>query len=156
LSIAGIGFLCWLAGRAPSHQSSAGAPGLGRVRARNTIGALAAAAAIAVLTPPLWTTYRPSFLPWPLESYINGVHTFGEPQPWLFPLFPWSGFAFAGLAVGFLLFAPFARRAEVVKFLAFAAAGVAAAALSILFDRSPVRLYAVYDYWHSNPNFFLM
>src|SRR5580700_4780008 len=46
----------------------------------------------------------PRHLPWPLESYINGVHVFGNPQPWLFPIFPWSAFAFVGLAVGFFLF----------------------------------------------------
>ena len=40
---------------------------------------------------------------WWLESYINGVHTFGKPQPWLFPIFPWAAFAFVGLAVGSLL-----------------------------------------------------
>ena len=59
--------------------------------------------AIALLTPPLWTTWRPDWLPWPIESYINGVHNLGAPQAWLFPIFPWSAFAFAGLAVGFLL-----------------------------------------------------
>ena len=31
---------------------------------------------IALATPPLWTTWRPRWLPWYLESYINGVHTF--------------------------------------------------------------------------------
>src|SRR5262249_42074076 len=30
------------------------------------------------------------------------------------------------------------------------------AALSIFFDRSPIVLYKVYDYWHSGPNFFLI
>jgi len=28
--------------------------------------------------------------------------------------------------------------------------------LSMTFDSSPIRFYAVYDYWHSGPNFFLM
>ena len=35
--------------------------------------------------------YRPRWLPWYLESYVNGVHIFDKPQPWLFPLFPWCG-----------------------------------------------------------------
>src|SRR2546430_5389488 len=83
-------------------------------------------------TPPLWTTYRPRFLPWPLESYINGVHIFKEPQPWLFPLFPWSAFAFAGLAVGFFLFSDFARRREGLAFAALGGAGIA--------DRKSTRL----------------
>ena len=51
--------------------------------------AIAAAALIALLTPLLYTTWRPAWLPWPLESYINGCHNLGAPQPWLFPLFPW-------------------------------------------------------------------
>ena len=43
---------------------------------------------IALATPPLYTTWRPRWLPWYLESYINGVHTFNSPQAWLFPDFP--------------------------------------------------------------------
>src|ERR1700674_4988735 len=66
--------------------------------------AIAAASLIALLTPPLYTTWRPTWLPWPLESYIDGCHNLGAPQPWLFPIFPWSAFAFAGLAAGFILF----------------------------------------------------
>ncbi len=135
LSMMLMGVLCWATGE----------------------GAVAAAAAIvALVTPPLWTTYRPSFLPWPLESYINGVHIFKEPQPWLFPLFPWSAFAFAGLAAGFFLFSDFARRREGLAFAALGATGIVVCCLSVLFDSSRVRLYAVYDYWHSNPNFLLM
>ena len=152
LSIVSMGALCWLASAAPASDGEAAS----RIRVRNIIAALAMATAISMVTPPLWTTYRPRFLPWPLESYVNGVHIFAAPQPWLFPLFPWSAFAFAGLAVGFVLFAPFAQRRETLEFLGFGAAGIAACLLSIVFDRSPVRLYAVYDYWHSGPNFLLM
>ncbi len=101
-------------------------------------------------------THRPKFLPWPIESYINGVHIFKEPQPWLFPLFPWSAFAFAGLAVGFFLFSDFAKRREGLAFAILGATGIAACYLSVLLDSSRVRLYAVYDYWHSNPSFLLM
>src|SRR6266850_642209 len=32
----------------------------------------------------------------------------------------------------------------------------AAVALSVFLDSSSIQLYAVYDYWHSNPDFFLM
>jgi len=95
------------------------------------------------------------FLPWPLESYINGVHIFKEPQPWLFPLFPWSAFAFAGLAVDFFCFRICASQGR-LAFAALGGAGIVACYLSVLFDSSRVRLYAVYDYWHSNPDFLLM
>jgi uncharacterized membrane protein len=125
-------------------------------RHRTLVASLALAALVAILTPPLWTTHRPSFLPWPIESYINGVHIFNEPQPWLFPLFPWAAFAFAGLAVGFFLYTDFAQRRETLTFTLLGLSGIAASLLSELFDKSRVHLYAVYDYWHSNPNFFLM
>jgi len=111
---------------------------------------------ISLLTPPLWTTWRPDWLPWPLESYINGVHNLGAPQAWLFPVFPWTAFAFAGLACGFILQSPWARQREVGIFLLLGAAGLGFIALSRWLDSQPRRLYAVYDYWHTSPEFFLI
>jgi uncharacterized membrane protein len=146
LSMMLMGVLCWLAGE----------PDVAAARRRTTWSALTAAVAIALLTPPVWTNWRPKVLPWPLESYINGVHTFSEPQHWLFPLFPWSGFAFAGLAVGFVVFSDYGRRKEAQLFGTLGLAGVAAIVLSLVFDALPVHVYAVYDYWHSNPNFLLL
>jgi hypothetical protein len=114
------------------------------------------AAVVAIATPPLWTTHRLSFLPWMLESYINGVHNCGSPTPWIFSIFPWCGFAFVGLAFGLFLFSDFAQRKEVSALGVVAAIGAMACALSLWWDYSSVRVYAVYDYWHSSPNFFLM
>ncbi len=71
------------------------------------------------------------------------------------PDLPWTAFAFAGLAVGFLVFTDSARRRENVFFGSLGVAGVLAIGLSMALDASPIRLYAVYDYWHSNPNFLL-
>ena len=146
LSMMLMGVLCWATGD--------GAVAAARIR--SLVAGAFATVIVAMATPPLWTTYRPSFLPWPLESYINGVHVFKEPQAWLFPLFPWSAFAFAGLAVGFVLFSDFAKRREGLTFAALGGAGIVGCYLSVLFDSSRVRLYTVYDYWHSNPNFLLM
>jgi uncharacterized membrane protein len=146
LSMMLMGVLCWFTGYGA----------VAATRIRTLVAAIFVAAIVAMVTPPLWTTHRPSFLPWPVESYINGVHIFNQPQPWLFPLFPWSAFAFAGLAVGFSLFSEFAKRREALMFAVLGGAGILAGFLSILFDSSRVRLYAVYDYWHSSPNFFLM
>jgi uncharacterized membrane protein len=146
LSMIFMALLCWLTA----------VPQIDAARVRGGAGALFAATAIAMLTPPLWTSYRPRWLPWPLESYINGVHIFDKPQPWLFPLFPWSAIAFAGLAVGFLLYTPFARRRESLFFLLLGISGVLACLLSQWFDASLVHIYGVYDYWHSSPNFLLM
>jgi uncharacterized membrane protein len=153
LSMILMGVLCWLSA---SGNVSSLATAIASSRNRGIAAAVAAAAVVAMATPPLWTTHRPTWLPWPLESYINGVHTFNQPQPWLFPLFPWAAFAFAGLAVGFFLFTNLTKRSEVLAFAALGGAGALACALSLLLDASSFHLYAVYDYWHSGPNFFLM
>ena len=145
LSMIFMGILCWFTAGGSVEAA----------RRRGVFGALITAALVAMVTPPLWTTYRPRFLPWPLETYINGSHTFHEPQHWLFPIFPWSAFAFAGLAVGFLVFSGYAKRRETLFFGLLGGAGVVAIVLSLVFDASAIRLYAVYDYWHSNPDFLL-
>jgi uncharacterized membrane protein len=124
-------------------------------RASSVFGAVAGAAVIAMLAPPLWTTWRPRFLPWYIESYINGVHNLNEPQSWLFPIFPWAAFAFAGLAIGFLLFSEWGEKNPGITVSLMGAGGVAIYYISMWLDASPVKLYAVYDYWHTSPNFFL-
>src|SRR6266568_1649524 len=164
LSMMLMGVLCWLTASrshvnltaSRSHVNLAGDGTVAAARIRTLVAAIFVAATVAMATPPLWTTHRPKFLPWPIESYINGVHIFGQPQPWLFPLFPWSAFAFAGLAAGFFLFSESAKRREGLMFAALGAAGIIAVALSVFFDSTRIRLYAVYDYWHSNPSFFLL
>jgi len=140
-----MGVLCWFTAAATVDVG----------RPRGIIAAFTTAVMIAIVTPPLWTTWRPQFLPWPFESYLNGVHTFNQPQPWLFPIFPWTAFAFAGLGVGFLIFTEFSRRREARFFASLGLAGLFAVAVSILLELSPMQLYGVHDYWHSHPNFFL-
>lgn len=154
LSMVLMGVLCWLSARGATSLDAQ--QNVTALRNRSMVCSLLVAALVALATPVLWTTHRPSWLPWPLESYINGVHNLDKPQPWLFPLFPWSAFAFAGLATGFSVFTDFARRKEGLVFALLGGAGVLGCALSIVFDRSRFQLYAVYDYWHSSPNFFLM
>jgi uncharacterized membrane protein len=118
--------------------------------------ALVVTAAISLLTPLLWTTWRMRWLPWPIESYIDGVHNLGTPQAWLFPVFPWSAFAFAGLATGFLLFSDWAKQHEVKIYMAAGMVGIGFFYLSRWLDARPFQLYPVYDYWHTSPNFFLL
>jgi uncharacterized membrane protein len=140
-----MGVLCWLA----TSQRLA-------VSQRATIGsALVLTAVVAMITPVLYT-HRLQFLPWPIESYIDGVHTFNAPQPWLFPIFPWIAFAFAGLAAGFFFFTDFAKRSESRAFAVLGFAGVVGVVAAQLFDRASVQLYEVYDYWHTSPQFFLL
>src|SRR5437588_12252806 len=124
LSMMLMGVLCWATGNGT----------VAAARVRTLVASFLAAAAVALITPPLWTTHRPRFLPWPLESYINGVHIFDKPQPWLFPLFPWSAFAFAGLAVGFYLFSDFGKRKEGLAFALLGGTGVLACWASTVFD----------------------
>jgi uncharacterized membrane protein len=127
-------------------------------RTRLALGSAAAgvAVSIALLTPLLYTSWRPRWLPWPLESYINGVHNLGQPQPWLFPIFPWTGFAFVGLAVGFFLQSDYGRKLGAGLFGLAAASGVGLIYLARWLDRRPVQIYATYDFWHTSPNFFLI
>ncbi|MDE3169019.1 MAG: DUF1624 domain-containing protein [Acidobacteriota bacterium] len=139
LSIVAMGVINWIA----------------RTRVASTALGAAAALGVAMATPPLYTTWSPNWLPWYLESYINGVHTFGMPQPWLFPMFPWSAFAFAGLAVGMVLFADWPSKNPAKAVAMLGAGGVVLFCLARALDRNSVRLYASYDYWHTSPNFFL-
>jgi uncharacterized membrane protein len=142
-----MGLLCWLV---LSVERGA------KARLALVLGAAATASLISLLTPLMWTSWRPDWLPWPLESYINGVHNFGTPQAWLFPIFPWTAFAFAGLAVGFILQSQWARQREATTFFLAGATGLALVAASRWLDARPRQLYAVYDYWHTSPNFFLI
>jgi uncharacterized membrane protein len=164
-----MGILCWVTTSRTSSQSHAEPPLLPTMmaaptktlatwRKRAIFSSLVAAMFVVLATPLLWTTNRLSAIPWPLESYLNGVHTFGRPQAWLFPIFPWVAFAFAGLAAGFFLLSDFVKRTEVSAFVALGSTGILVCALSVLFDAGPIHLYdpAIYDYWHTSPSFFLM
>jgi uncharacterized membrane protein len=120
------------------------------------IASLAITALIALLTPPLYTTWRPTWLPWEIESYINGCHNLGAPQPWLFCIFPWTAFALAGLAAGFILFSEKARERTAPILAAFAGVGGAAILVAYGLDHSSIQLFPIYDYWHTSPNFLMM
>jgi uncharacterized membrane protein len=146
LSMMLMGLVCWIVLKVNPGSS-----------ARQALGATAGVFAllISLLTPLIWTTWRPRWLPWPIESYIDGVHNLGQPQPWLFPIFPWAAFAFAGLAVGFFLLSDWARKRDAA---AFALAGVGGVGLIYLarWLNAQSQLYLVYDFWHTSPNFFLI
>jgi uncharacterized membrane protein len=147
LSMMLMGAVCWIV-------LSLGATS----RIRQALGVTAAAVALSIsfVTPPVWTTWRPHWLPWPIESYIDGVHNLGQPQSWLFPIFPWAAFAFAGLAVGFLLLSDWARQREAAVFALAGAAGVGLIYVARWMDARPGQFYSVYDFWHTSPNFFLI
>ena len=147
LSMMLMGLACW---------AVAALAGTRAVRSGFGLTAMSVAIFISLLTPLLWTTWRPRWLPWPLESYINGVHNLDRPQAWLFPIFPWSAFAFAGLAIGFLLVSEWAKQRGGATFAVLGAGGAGLIYLSRWLDARPVQIYADYDYWHTSPNFFLL
>ncbi len=126
-----------------------------RGRWKQTGLAAALALGVALVTPPLWTTHKPDFLPWWLASYFNGGHTDFQPKPWLFPLFPWLAFTFAGCAAGLVLMRGLRLQRERATALLLGAAGIVLYVLARWFDSLPVQLYAVYDFWHTSPNFLL-
>ena len=142
-----MGVLCWLvlALRGNSQQ-----------RLALILASAGTALLISLLAPPLWTTWRPDWLPWPIESYINGVHNLGIPQPGLFPVFPWTGFAFAGLALGFILHSQWARSREGMVFFLAGLGGTALIVFARWLNAQPRQIYAIDDYWHTSPSFFLI
>jgi uncharacterized membrane protein len=142
-----MGVVCWIVLRSK--------PGF---RTRPVLGATAGGVAllISLLTPLLWTTWRPRWLPWPVESYLDGAHNLGQPQAWLFPIFPWTAFAFAGLAVGFFLLGDWARKRDAAAIAVAGVAGVVLIYLARWMDARTWQVYSVYDYWHTSPNFFIV
>jgi len=57
--------------------------------------------------------------------------------------------------IGFLLLSDWSRRNEAVSLAAAGACGIAMLALGVWLDARPLQLYAVHDFWHTSPNFFL-
>ena len=150
-------------GRLRPYADSGGAGVLARASENSTrprasliVLALLTGTAVSALTPLLWTTWRPHFLPWELETYINGVHNLGQPQAGLFPLFPWAGFAFAGLAFGFILTSDYAQKLGWRLFAIGGLTGVACYYVAKFCDARSWQIYPVFDFWHTSPEFFLM
>ena len=145
-----MGVMCWTVSK--SMNGGAGAP----ARPRTITAALLAAAVISMFSPLLWTTWRPSFLPWELETYINGVHNLGQPQAWLFPIFPWTAFAFAGLAFGFIVMSERGRQLGWRMFAAGALAGIILIYAAKFLDSRSLQVYPIFDFWHTSPEFFMI
>jgi uncharacterized membrane protein len=161
ISIMMMGVVCWVVMR---MLRAVQAPALSVASVRLSekpykqliTSAIFVAATISAFTPLLWTTWRPRFLPWELESYINGVHNLGQPQPWLFPIFPWTAFAFAGLACGLLLLSDFGQQLGARFFALSAGAGIALIYIAKFLDSRKLQIYPVFDFWHTSPEFFMI
>ena len=97
-----------------------------------------------------------TWLPWFVETYFDGVHTQGKPLPWLFPIFPWTAFAFAGVVVGYFLLSETGKQLQPVMVPLTAISGLAITGIGYGLDHLPFQLYPEYDFWHTSPNFFLI
>ncbi|HZQ20967.1 MAG TPA: heparan-alpha-glucosaminide N-acetyltransferase domain-containing protein [Terriglobales bacterium] len=156
-----LGLLCWGALTLSSDKSN-GVPAPTNDDQNNwhytplIAAAILVTAAISTLTPLLWTSWRPSSLPWEFESYISEAVNLAHPHSSMFPIFPWAGFAFAGLALGFILINPSTKKLGAYVFGAAGACGVAFILLSKFFDSRAWQLYPVYNYWHTSPEFFTL
>jgi uncharacterized membrane protein len=126
LSMMLMGVLCWLV--LTLRQGA-------EARVALVLAAAGTGLLISLLTPPLWTTWRPD---------------------WLFPISPWTAFAFAGLAIGFILQSEKAHQRQGLTFFLAGASGLGFIAAARWFNVQPHQLYAAYDYWHTSPNFFLI
>jgi uncharacterized membrane protein len=122
------------------------------VRGKLSRAALFAALAVALsmLTPIVRATSLLNWLPDPIEWYFRPV-----PGRTNFTLFPWSGFVFAGAAVGIVVDATrYAGRAARIQMgLAAAAILISIAAYQASFLPS---IYTRSEFWTSSPTFFFL
>lgn len=122
--------------------------GIGRRRESLVIMFAVIAAAIGMVTPLLRTTSAFDWLPIWVQWYIRpaGEHT-------TFTLFPWSGFVFAGAAVGVLIAAARSQPAQRLLHVAFAITGVLVGAFGYYATSLPP-LYPESNFWTSSPTFY--
>jgi uncharacterized membrane protein len=152
-----MGLMCWAVATLTNDFGRAAVPSPpAPQRIRTTAAALLTAAAMSAIAPLLWTTWRPRFLPWELETYINGVHNLNQPQAWLFPIFPWTAFAFAGLAFGFILMSQRGHQLDWRLFALAAMAGLMLIYSAKFLDSRSVQIYPVFDFWHTSPEFYMI
>ena len=152
-----MGLMCWVVNSFGDLRGGEGISArVSSIRLPMIAAALFASAAISLATPLLWTTWRPRFLLWEVETYVNGVHNLGQPQASLFPIFPWAAFAFAGLAFGFIMTSDFAQKLGWRLFAIGGLTGVAFYYVAKFCDARSWQIYPVFDFWHTSPEFFLM
>jgi uncharacterized membrane protein len=120
-------------------------------RSRRTLLLSAIAVSISMVTPIVRTTWLLDWLPDPIEWYFRPT-----PGRTNFTLFPWSGFLFAGAAVGEVVNGMYtanrhARRNQLalgVASIAIAWLGYRASFLPSIYERS--------EFWTSSPTFFFL
>ena len=123
---------------------------LGRERRERAAWRIAAAVAIAMLTPIVRATTLLGPLPDPIEWYIRPI-----PGRGTFTLFPWAGFLLAGTAVGLWLDAARTPADERRVTTALAAVGAALAVAGYAASFLPP-IYAQTNFWTTSPTFFVL
>jgi uncharacterized membrane protein len=112
---------------------------------------LAITAAITLLTPWLRAVSWLAPLPDPIEAYLRPAGNYAA-----FPLFPWAGYLFAGVAVGDIVDTLRAHHKKpTVLHAALFVAGVSGIALATWASYRPA-LFATADFWHDSPTIFFI
>ena len=130
----------------PAMVGAAALWSISRRRTMQFAALVAAAVAVAMLTPVLRATPLLGPLPDPIEWYLRPY-----PGRTTFTLFPWAGFLFAGAALGVVL--ERAREKPAIAALAVigpvcALAGYAASFLPPIYEQT--------NFWTSSPTFFFL
>jgi uncharacterized membrane protein len=111
---------------------------------------VAAATAVAMLTPIIREWSLLAWLPDPIEGYLRSA-----PGKSTFTLFPWAGFLLAGGAIGVWLDDARTPDTERRVNLGLAAIGIAVAAGGYAASFLPA-IYPVTSFWTSSPTFFVL
>ncbi len=105
---------------------------------------------ILVLTPVVWSIDFWTIFPPSIAAYMNGLHYS------LFPLFPWTGFMYAGALSGYLYINARDQKGNagqdrMIKRIALVGGGLIL--VSFPLEVLEPLVYPVYDYWKTGPSF---
>jgi uncharacterized membrane protein len=122
---------------------------IARTPARFAKIAVGFGAAIVLLAPIVWGIGWNRYLPLWVSSYFSGQD--GS----LFPLFPWSGYVFFGVGLGYL-YAQRTMNAAPLPLRPLAWGGALLLLGGLCLQRIPLTLYVNIDFWKTSPNLFLI
>jgi uncharacterized membrane protein len=134
ITLASLQLLAWLAG----------------TRRRLAVGALAACAAVVLLTPLAWKVDWTSLLPVVAASYMSAAT--GS----IFPLFPWAAYILFGAALGAWFVSDGRSHASGDGSRLFLLAGASMIGAAVVLNRVPLSPYGDIEFWATSPNLFLM
>ncbi len=105
---------------------------------------------MVLLTPALWGIHVADVLSPVVAPYLN------QQQVSIFPLFPYAGFLFAGVAVAHLFLPARNEQREREFFASLARIAPWVAVIGLVADLLPWQVFPEHDYWKASPNFFLI